>query len=81
MANLENFSTDEHIIISHLIAVNALAEKLSEFVGMSSAEIKHDVSVYAGVAAKRMSNDDIQEILDKHRQYAAKSLSSLDKKN
>lgn len=77
MADFNNFTLDEHIIIGHLLAVDALCRKLSEVTDYSYEQIKYDVSLYAGITAREMSDDELRESLKRNRVLAQHSFDSL----
>lgn len=71
MAKFDNFSDDEHVMLSHIISVNALINKVAELTGLSTENIRFDVARYAGEYVASMSERDAKKLLKDHVLFAA----------
>lgn len=72
MANFDNFTDDEHIILSHVVAVDALANELTKFTNYSAQQLRDDVALFAGKHIARISDREARELIKQHRITMAK---------
>lgn len=82
-----NFSNDENIIFSLILAKDVLLNKLTELTGESYQEIDDSLAEFTGVSSAKFSDDEIKLIINKYRcghkvgSYLAKLEMDLDSKN
>jgi|GEM_PF-6171758 len=67
MANLDNFTNDEQLILTLSLSTAALIEKVSELTGIEKGSVSMQVCIAAGEYISNQSIDDLRQHLETER--------------
>lgn len=68
MHNFEDFTDDEHIMLSHIISCDALIGKVAELTGYAASDIRKDIALHSGKYLNKLSRTECMDLIKHHRE-------------